>query len=170
MGTGATRGGTTLTRNASLTSPQDDHASGVGAAGVGAAGHRTVLPLPALAVRSSRAPTLSCAVASIDVNGRVCDKASVRALGWSPGTAVDVRASLSGISATADAQGIHRIDRAGYLRLRVGARRTAQFAVDERLLLLADPDTGVLLIAAVASLSSLFDPQRIAADGRWSDE
>jgi len=89
---------------------------------------------------------LVCSAGTMDCNGRLADITVISALGWGVGVRLDirVRAGLVIVSAAPDA--VFTITRAGHLRLPAPVRHRCQLASGDRLLLVADPDAGSLLV------------------------
>jgi hypothetical protein len=131
---------------------------GFGAGPVGRGRRR--LPVPALEPGPPRAAGAVYALSAVDKSGRVADRSVVRALGWAPGTRLDIR-EQAGIIAAPD--GVCRVDGRGHLRLPLAARRRCRLAVGDRVLLAADCAAGVLLAHPLAALDRLLAGARAAA-------
>lgn len=111
--------------------------------------HRA-LPLPA--VRTDRDHHLVYGMAAVDRRGRVADQAVVRALGWAPGTRLDMREAHGLLVVQASPQGIFAVTRQGHLRLPADARHCVCLAPGDRVLLVADPGGGRLVVHPPAVL------------------
>lgn len=83
---------------------------------------RRPLPVPALADPPPEAGPTVYALSAVDQSGRVADRSVVRALGWSPGTRLDIREHDGLITIRSAADGVHVIDVRGYLHLPLAAR------------------------------------------------
>jgi hypothetical protein len=62
-------------------------------------------------------------MSAVDKSGRVADRSIVRALGWMPGTRLDIREQAGIIVASAACDGVHRIDDRGHLHLALAVHR-----------------------------------------------
>ncbi|MFV2104878.1 hypothetical protein, partial [Micromonospora sp. LOL_024] len=119
-------------------------------------------PLPLSPLPERRASTRVYGVAALEGSGRLRDRAVVRALGWGPGTRLDIRENGGVIVVRADAQGVFRLTGQGYLRLPASVRHWCGLTPGDRLLLAADPALGVLVVYSVAALDE-FVAQSCAA-------
>lgn len=126
---------------------------GVGAGPVGRA--RGPLPVPSLAAGSPRESDTVYALSAVDKSGRVADRSIVRALGWLPGTRLDIREQLGIILARPAADAVHCIDDRGYLHLPLAVRRWCHLTAGDRVLLAADRGTGVLVAHPLTVLDRL---------------
>ena len=112
-------------------------------------------PVPVLA--PGRAPVTDTvyAVSAVDKSGRVADRSILRALGWAPGTRLDIRERAGIVVARAARDGVHRIDARGHLHLPLAVRRWCRLAAGDRVLVAADRATGVLTAHPPAVLDQL---------------
>jgi bifunctional DNA-binding transcriptional regulator/antitoxin component of YhaV-PrlF toxin-antitoxin module len=79
----------------------------------------------------------------------------MRALGWAPGTRLDVRETGGLVLVTADRQGVFGLTRQGHLRLPVAVRRWCGLATGDRVLLAAEPGDGLLVVHPLAALDAM---------------
>jgi hypothetical protein len=121
-------------------------------------------PLPVLP--PGVAPTATVYVLSaIDRSGRLADRSILRVLGWPPGLRLDIREGGGVIAACAAADGASGVDHRGFLYLPLTVRRWCRLAAGDRLLLAADPVTGVLVGYPVPVLDALLAAARTAGGG-----
>lgn len=116
---------------------------------------RLPLPVPDLTAPRSEAPPAVYALSAVDRSGRVADRGILRALGWSPGTRLDVREQDGLITIRVAVDGVHRIDDQGHLRLPLAARRRCRLATGDRVLLAANPATGMVVAYPLPVLDEL---------------
>jgi hypothetical protein len=116
---------------------------------------RRPLPTPALAPRCPAASQSAYALSAVDKSGRVADRSIVRAVGWSPGTRLDIRERAGVIVVGPTPDGSHCIDDRGHLHLPLTVRRWCGIATGDRVLLAADHASGLLIVHPVAVLDVL---------------
>lgn len=139
---------------------------GSAGAGPGPVGRtRRPLPVPALDTQSSRVIDTVYALSAVDKSGRIADRSIVRALGWTPGIRLDIREQAGIIVACATPGGVHRVDDRGHLHLPLAVRRWCRLAAGDRVLLAADPATGVLMAHTLAVLDRLLAGEHTAVAG-----
>jgi bifunctional DNA-binding transcriptional regulator/antitoxin component of YhaV-PrlF toxin-antitoxin module len=95
------------------------------------------------------------ALSAVDKSGRVADRSIVRVLGWGPGTRLDIREQAGIIVARPAADGVHCVGDRGHLHLPLAVRRWCRLTAGDRVLLAADPATGVLVAHPLAVLDRL---------------
>jgi hypothetical protein len=105
------------------------------------------------------------ALSAVDKSGRVADRSIVRALGWVPGTRLDLRERAGVIVASAACDGVLCIDDRGHLHLPLAVRRWCRLAAGDRVLLVADRATGVLVAHPLAVLDRLLAGVHAAVAG-----
>jgi hypothetical protein len=98
-------------------------------------------------------------------SGRVADRSVVRALGWCPGTRLDIREHRGLITIQPAGDGVHRIDDRGHLCLPLAARRWCHIATGDRVLLAADPTTAVVVAYPLPVLGQVLAIHATAAGG-----
>jgi hypothetical protein len=108
------------------------------------------LPVPQLAPRCVRSTV--CGTATIDCNGRVAEAAVITALGWTPGTRLDIRERGGLVLITADRHAVFRMARQGQMRLPATVRHWCGLTPGTRVLLAADPATGLLVVHPPAAV------------------
>jgi hypothetical protein len=89
---------------------------------------------------------LVCSAATMDCNGRLADATVIGALGWGVGARLDIRVRSGLVIVSAAPDAVFTISRAGHLRLPAPVRHRCELASGDRLLLVADPDAGTLLV------------------------
>jgi hypothetical protein len=89
---------------------------------------------------------LVCSAATMDCNGRLADITVIGALGWGVGARLDIRVRAGLVIVTGAPDAVFTITRAGHLRLPAPVRHRCELASGDRLLLVADPDAGSLLV------------------------
>ncbi|MBQ1052163.1 AbrB/MazE/SpoVT family DNA-binding domain-containing protein [Micromonospora sp. C51] len=94
-------------------------------------------------------------MAVLEGSGRLRDRAVVRALGWGPATRLDIRECAGFIVVRADGQGCFGLTGQGYVRLPAAVRHWCGIAAGDRLLLVADPAVGLLVVCPVAALDAI---------------
>ncbi len=114
---------------------------------------RRRLPLAELAaVRSS---STVYGLASVDCRGRVADRGVPRALGWEPGTRLDIWAVSGVLVVRACPDGVFTVTSLGHLRLPAPVRRWCALVAGDRVLLAAEPDLGRLVVYPLAALDAV---------------
>jgi hypothetical protein len=111
------------------------------------------LPAPVFPARPER--DLRFGLAVLDRYGRVADRATLRTLAWGPGQALALSLTAGSVLAVAGPDPSVRVGNDGYLRLPVGVRRACHLTAGDRLLLVAEPDAGRLLLHPPAALTAL---------------
>ena len=111
------------------------------------------MPVPTLPARPATNTRYGLAV--LDQYGRVADRTVLRALAWAPGQPLVLTLIAGSVLAVAAPDGSVRVGNDGYLRLPVGLRRACHLAAGDRVLLVADPDAGRLLLHPPAALNAL---------------
>jgi bifunctional DNA-binding transcriptional regulator/antitoxin component of YhaV-PrlF toxin-antitoxin module len=103
-------------------------------------------------------------LAAVDCRGRVADRAVVQALGWTPGTRLDIRQTRGLLIIHADTHGVFSVTTPGHLRLPATVRHCCGLVPGDRMLLAADPDRDLLIVHPPAALDDLL-AQLSAATG-----
>jgi hypothetical protein len=93
--------------------------------------------------------------ATIDCNGRLAEATVIPALGWEPGTRLNIRVSGGLILLTADPAAVFRITRPGHVRLPATVRHWCDLTAGCRVLLVADPDAKRLVIHPPGALHAM---------------
>jgi hypothetical protein len=83
---------------------------------------------------------------TIDCNGRLVEATVIPALDWTPGTRLDIRLHGGLILVTADPHAVFRVTRPGQVRLPATVRHWCGLAPGSRVLLVADPVAGCLVV------------------------
>ncbi|SHG73255.1 AbrB/MazE/SpoVT family DNA-binding domain-containing protein [Streptoalloteichus hindustanus] len=111
------------------------------------------LPLPA--VPALRATATVYGLAAVDTRGRVADQITVRALGWAPGTRLNLHEAQGLLVIQPDPEGVSIVGGQGYLRLPAPVRHWFGLVPGDRVLLVADPARGRLVVHPPSSLDAL---------------
>lgn len=120
----------------------------------GQANGRRALPVAQLAPPASdRSPV--CGMAAIDCNGRITEATVIPVLGWAPGTRVDIRVRAGLVLVTADPHAVFRVTQPGQVRLPATVRHWYGLAPGSRVLLVADPAAGRLVVHPPAALHTM---------------
>lgn len=119
----------------------------------GSAHARGTLPVPELAPAHDGSTV--CGLATIDCNGRVAEAAVITALGWVPGTRLDIRVHDGLVLITADPHAVFRMTRPGQVRLPATVRHWYGLTPGSRVLLTADPGVGRLVVHPPAALHAM---------------
>jgi bifunctional DNA-binding transcriptional regulator/antitoxin component of YhaV-PrlF toxin-antitoxin module len=122
-------------------------------------------PVSALDPGTARVTDMIYALSAVDKSGRVADRSIVRAIGWAPGTRLDIREQAGTIVARPAADGVHSIDDRGHLHLPLAVRRWCRLTAGDRVLLAVDPATGVLVAHPLAVLDRLLADVHAAVAG-----
>jgi hypothetical protein len=85
-------------------------------------------------------------------HGRVADRAILRALRWPPGTRLDIRESHGLVLVLADPRGVFSVSGQGQLHLPATVRHWTRLSPGDRVLLVADPVDGLLVVHPPAML------------------
>ncbi|WP_236619245.1 AbrB/MazE/SpoVT family DNA-binding domain-containing protein [Micromonospora sp. L5] len=125
-------------------------------------------PLPLARLAPTRDSSAVYGLATLDVHGRVADRAVMTALGWGPGLRLGIRESGGLIIVGADRQGVFRVTREGHVRLPAVVRQWCGLTAGDRVLLAADPAAGRLVLHPPASLDAVV--ARVHAEALGGDE
>ncbi len=93
--------------------------------------------------------------AAIDCNGRVAEATVISALGWAPGTRLNIRENGGLMLITADGHGVFRLTGQGHLRLPATVRHWCGLVAGDRVLLAADPTAGLLVVHPPAAVDAM---------------
>jgi hypothetical protein len=104
-------------------------------------------------------------MARLDDRGRIADRAVVRVLGWVPGTRLAMRESHGLVLVEADRQGVFAVTGAGHVRLPATVRHWCRLAAGDRVLLVAEPAYGLLVVHPPAVLDAMVDRAHAAVLG-----
>ncbi|RBQ05728.1 hypothetical protein DQE82_25815 [Micromonospora sp. LHW51205] len=105
-----------------------------------------------LIVQGVRLAAALCAVASVDVSGRLADRRPLQALGWFAGRAVEVVGRKDAFAVTARPDARTTIGGQGHLVLPSSVRRSCGIGPGHRLLVLAYPDRSLLVAYTMSAL------------------
>ncbi len=94
-------------------------------------------------------------LAAVDCRGRVADRAVMHALGWTPGTRLDIRETRGLLVIRTDTHGVFSVTTRGHLRLPAPVRHCCGLQPGDRVLLAADPQRDLLIVHPPAALDDL---------------
>lgn len=107
-------------------------------------------------------------LSAVDKNGRVVASASMRSLGWVPGTRLVMDEACGLIVVTSAKTGKGRVDARGHFRLPSGLRRWCGLDAGSQALAVAEPGAQRLVVHPMASLDAMVEARHAAvlAGGR----
>jgi hypothetical protein len=114
--------------------------------------HRT-LPLPT--VPTPRTSAAVYGLATVDCRGRVANQTVLHALGWAPGTPLDIHETHGLLTIRTHPHGVFSITSQGHLRLPAPVRHHCGLAAGDRVLLAADPPDNRLIVHPPAALDDM---------------
>lgn len=114
---------------------------------------RRALPLPALP--QLRTSGVVYGMAAVDCRGRVADRSVLAALGWTPGTNLNIHHAQGLLAFRCDLHGVLTITPQGHLRIPAPQRHRYALAAGDRVLLAAHPSCGVLIVHPPTALDDL---------------
>jgi len=120
---------------------------------LGSASSRRALPVARLGPLRARSTVYG--LATIDCNGRLAETTVIRALGWAPGTRLDIHERGGLVLVVADRQGVFHMTGQGHVRLPATVRHWCALVPGDRVLLAADPDQGRLVVHPPAVLDAM---------------
>jgi hypothetical protein len=131
---------------------------------------RAALPLPDLppTAGSDARPGRVYGLSALDTRGRLADRVVWRALGWTPGTRLQIRTAGGLVVVDADPGGAFAVTRQGHVRIPATIRHWCGLAGGDRLLLAADPALGRLVVyppEALDRVTAALDAAALAGDG-----
>jgi hypothetical protein len=126
---------------------------------------RRPLPVAVLGGLSTRPADVIYAMSVVDKSGRLTDRSIVRALGWIPGTRLDVHERDGLIVVYPAADGVHCVSQRAFLKLPLTVRRWCGIRSGDRVLVAAHPATGVLVLHSLTKLHTLLTDGHAAALG-----
>jgi hypothetical protein len=94
-------------------------------------------------------------LAAVDRRGRIADHAIMHALGWQPGTRLDIRETRGLLLIHADPHGMFSVTTQGHLRLPAPIRHHCCLIPGDRVLLAANPSRDLLVIHPPAALDDM---------------
>lgn len=113
------------------------------------------MPMPLLPCPNAREAVYG--LATLDRYGRLADRTVLRALHWGPGHPLALTLVSGSVLVVAHHDAKAHVGNDGYLRLPVGVRRAVRLVPGDRVLLVADPPAGRLLLHPPAALDALLD-------------
>lgn len=114
---------------------------------------RRGLPLPC--VPTPRTHTAVYGLAAVDCRGRIAEHAVVHALGWAPGTRLDIHETRGLLLIRTDGCGVFSVTKQGHLRLPAPVRHYCGLVPGDRVLLVAEPERDLLIVHPPAALDDL---------------
>ncbi|MEU6268354.1 AbrB/MazE/SpoVT family DNA-binding domain-containing protein [Saccharopolyspora shandongensis] len=94
-------------------------------------------------------------MATVDARGRVSDRSAVRALQWTAGLRLEIRAVSGSILVRPSQDGLFTLTRQSYVRLPAAARHWCALQAGEKVLLVAEPHDNTLLIHTMSTVEAL---------------
>lgn len=122
-------------------------------------------PLPLARLQARRSERFVYGLATLDMKGRIADRVVMRVLGWEPGTRLDMRERGALLFVTEDEAGVFSVRGDGRLVLPAGVRRWAGLSTGSRVLLVADPKVGRLVIHPPVALDGMVAAAQASAAG-----
>jgi hypothetical protein len=116
---------------------------------------RGARPLPVPWLRSGPRRDAVYGLAVLDRYGRLAERTVLRAMGWGPGQQLTLTLLAASVLATPCPGSTVRVGNDGYLRLPIGVRRACRLVAGDRMLLVAEPPAGRLLLHPPAALDAL---------------
>jgi bifunctional DNA-binding transcriptional regulator/antitoxin component of YhaV-PrlF toxin-antitoxin module len=104
-------------------------------------------------------------LAAVDDRGRVMAHVVVGALGWEPGTRLAIREHCGLVIATEDSSGSAAVTGHGHLRLPAPVRRYCGLDAGCRVLLVADPSKGRVVMHPAAMVDAMITREYAAIFG-----
>jgi hypothetical protein len=104
-------------------------------------------------------------MAAIDCNGRLADGTVIPSLEWAVDTRLDIRVRAGLVVVTADPQAVFRVTQAGQVRLPATVRHWCTVTAGGRVLLVADPAAGRLVVHPPAALDAMIGQYHAAVLG-----
>ncbi|WP_239098600.1 AbrB/MazE/SpoVT family DNA-binding domain-containing protein [Micromonospora qiuiae] len=111
--------------------------------------------LPVAPLTPEPQPAAIYGMAAIDRDGRLSEAVVIPVLGWLPGTRVDIRVCGGLVLVTADPHAAFRVTRPGQVRLPATVRHWCGLTAGVRVLLVADPDAGRLVVHPPAAVQAM---------------
>jgi hypothetical protein len=93
--------------------------------------------------------------AVVNDRGRIAAQPVIQAMGWQPGTPLEIRDTAGLILIIADPDGASRVSGDGHLRLPAVVRHWCGLTPHSRVLLVAEPAEGRLVVHPAASLDAM---------------
>jgi bifunctional DNA-binding transcriptional regulator/antitoxin component of YhaV-PrlF toxin-antitoxin module len=109
-------------------------------------------------------------VSALDRGGRIADRIVMDALGWMPGTGLDLDATRTHLTLHAAIDGTLAVKDHRYLWLPAAARHLLDLRPGDRVLLAAQPTQQTLVVYPPAALDQLLTHRRAASNGGGRDE
>ncbi len=112
-------------------------------------------PLPLPDVPRQRDSRSMYGLATLDCHGRLADRKLIAALGWKPGTRLAISETGGLFVVEADRRGVFAVIPQGHIRLPATIRHWCRLTAGDRVLLVADPDAGRLVVHPPAALDAM---------------
>ncbi|MHA4951549.1 AbrB/MazE/SpoVT family DNA-binding domain-containing protein [Micromonospora sp. SD19] len=124
---------------------------------------RPPLPLPTLAATRSRLAVYG--LVTLNAHGRIADRSAMKVLQWAPGLRLSIRERHGLIVVSADQQGVFKVAKEGHVRLPAVVRQWCGLAAGDRVLIVAEPASGRLVVHPPAKLDELITQAHDAVFG-----
>jgi hypothetical protein len=112
------------------------------------------LPLPRL-TEPVRETSAYYTVTTVDGRGRLADGSPLRALQWGPGLPLKLMVTLGAVVAAAHPDGRKTVTSQGHLRLPADLRHALRLNPGDRLLVVAHPHQGLLVVYTMPALDAM---------------
>jgi hypothetical protein len=109
-------------------------------------------------------------MSALDRGGRIADRTVMVALGWVPGTGLDLDATRTHLTLRTAVDGPLTVKDHRYLWLPAAARHLLNLRPGDRVLLSAQPERQTLVVYPPAALDELLPHGRSASEGGGRDE
>lgn len=127
---------------------------------------RPALPVSAMpAANGQKANSGICGLAKIDHRGRVTDAAVERALGWPPGTRLNIQETNGVIVVSVDDRGVFTMSNQGHVCLPLPVRRWCGFDAGDQVLLAVGQPADRLFVYPSTTLDELLGEHHRALFG-----
>jgi bifunctional DNA-binding transcriptional regulator/antitoxin component of YhaV-PrlF toxin-antitoxin module len=127
------------------------------------AAYRRGLPLPE--PTPTRTERTVYGTSAVDSHGRVAERAAIDALGWTPGTRLDIVATSTHLTLHAATDGVVMVKARRYLWLPAPTRHRLGLRPGDRVLLAADPERQMLVVFPPVTLDELLARGRTRSRG-----
>jgi bifunctional DNA-binding transcriptional regulator/antitoxin component of YhaV-PrlF toxin-antitoxin module len=106
-------------------------------------------------------------MSALDRGGRIADRTVIEALGWTPGTRLQLEAARTHLTLRAAIDGALAVKDHRYLWLPAATRHLLTLRPGDRVLLSAQPERQTLVVYPPAALDQLLPHGRSASEGGW---
>ncbi|MEU4383562.1 AbrB/MazE/SpoVT family DNA-binding domain-containing protein [Micromonospora echinofusca] len=104
-------------------------------------------------------------MATLDSHGRIADRSAMKGLHWSPGLRLHIKERRGLIVVSADNQGVFKVTKEGHVRLPAVVRQWCGLAAGDRVLIVAEPASGRLVVHPPGKLDEMITQAHDAVFG-----